>query len=401
MARQRSLRARLALLAVGLLVGILLAECSLRVAGVSYPLYYYPDDFLGARLRPRFAGWYRREGRAFFRVNRFGFRDREHAVAKPVNTVRVAVLGDSFAEALQVPLKDTFWSVLEQRLTESTDGPASRFEVLNFGVSGYGTAQQLQALRHHVWQFEPDIVLLAFFAGNDVRNNSKQLEPQQLRPFFHLDETGQLVLDQSFLEHTDYIKSRSLAVRLKIGLINASRLLQLANQWKSRPRLPDRDSPLAVESGLDQTGFGEPHEIVWRNAWDITDALIVQMHDEVRRRGAKFFVATVPSAIEVDPRPSQRQAVSQRLGEPDWEYAERRIQTLGAKHGFSVIALAGPMRQHAESGQVYLHGFTNTQLGTGHWNAAGHRLAGRLIYESVVHALRCQAAVDSDDVSDQ
>ena len=34
------------------------------------------------------------------------------------------------------------------------------FEVLSFGVSGYSTAQELLALRQHVWQFDPDIVLI-------------------------------------------------------------------------------------------------------------------------------------------------------------------------------------------------------------------------------------------------
>ena len=70
--------------------------------------------------------------------------------------------------------------------------------MINFGVSGYGTAQELLTLRHYVWDYSPDIVLMAFLPGNDVRNNSKELEPEKLRPFFRLRD-GELELDRSFL----------------------------------------------------------------------------------------------------------------------------------------------------------------------------------------------------------
>ena len=120
---------------------------------------------------------------------------------------------------------------------------AQNLEVLNFGISGHGTAQQLQMLRHYAGRFEPDVVLLAFFAGNDIRNNSRRLEPDPVRPFFQL-EAGQLVLDDSFLEHPDFLKANSPAVARKVACINASRLLQLANEWKNRP--PRRVFPKSV-----------------------------------------------------------------------------------------------------------------------------------------------------------
>ena len=50
--------------------------------------------------------------------------------------------GDSFAEALQVPMEDTFWAILEREIKECT-AVAGREPEVNFGVSGYGTAQEL------------------------------------------------------------------------------------------------------------------------------------------------------------------------------------------------------------------------------------------------------------------
>jgi len=155
----------------GGLISIVLCEIVLRMAGISWPSFYQPDPELGVSLIPGAEGWWTREGKAYVRINSAGLRDREHAQAKPVHTLRIAVLGDSFAEAMQVPMEEAFWSVLERDL-KGCPGLAGREpEVINFGVSWYGSAQELLMLRHRVWSYDPDIVLLAFSPGNDVRNN--------------------------------------------------------------------------------------------------------------------------------------------------------------------------------------------------------------------------------------
>src|SRR3989344_4363878 len=105
--------AYLGLLAIGTLFTTGLSELALRLGGLSYPIFYAPDELTGHRLRPNAQGWWRDEGEAFIRVNGEGLRDREHDKLKSADTVRIAVLGDSFAEALQVPMEQTFWSVLE------------------------------------------------------------------------------------------------------------------------------------------------------------------------------------------------------------------------------------------------------------------------------------------------
>src|SRR6266487_1909597 len=173
------------LLVLGSLVfALALGELFLRLIDFSYQNFYLPDDYTGTSLRPGVEGWSRSDGEAYIRINIDRLRDREHSKAKPLGTVRIAVLGYSFAEAAQVPLEATFWAHLERELTASHAFGQRRVEVLNFGVSGYGTAQELLTLRHRAWSYSPDIVLLAFFPGNDVRNNSKVLEPEKLRPFF-------------------------------------------------------------------------------------------------------------------------------------------------------------------------------------------------------------------------
>jgi hypothetical protein len=187
-----------ALVAGSLAISLLLAELVLRAIGFSYPVWWTYDDITGSKLFAGAEGWQRVEGEAFIRINRDGLRDREHSRTKPPNTVRLAILGDSMTEALNVPLESAFWSVLERELKSCKAFGNRDVEIVNFGVSGYGTAQQLLTFRHRVAAYSPDVTVLAFYAGNDVRNNSKELEPVKLRPFFNVHNDS-LVLDNSFL----------------------------------------------------------------------------------------------------------------------------------------------------------------------------------------------------------
>jgi len=382
MRSKKAIVARLLLVCGGLSVGLLATEVTLRILGTAYPLPYLPDVNVGSRLRPGFSAWFSKEGLAHVQINRAGFRDREHELEKPANTFRIAVLGDSFAEAVQVSLQDTFWSVLERRLAAAPQFAGKDVEVLNFGISGHGTAQQLQMLRHYALSYEPDIVLLAFFAGNDVRNNSPQLEPDDVRPFFLIDD-AQLKLDDSFLRHPDFIKANSGLTQIKVAAINASRVLQVVNEWKNRPAPPAKGASY-FEAGVDDRVFVEPVEPEWQSAWDVTDALIAEINQVARQHDARLVVATVTQAIQLHPDADVRSQFANDLGVPDLFYPERRIEALGKDHDFDVVALSRPMLDAATRDRKFFHGFEGNGLGTGHWNPAGHRLAAELIAEALL-----------------
>lgn len=387
--RSREWLVATALVLASLAASLALGEGALRLVGFSYPSFWVPDDVTGSRLRPGVEGWNRREGVAYIKINSRGLRDREHAVVKPQDVYRIAVLGDSYAEAMQVGLEETFWSLLPARLASCGFRPGQRIEAINFGVSGYGTAQQLLTLRHRVWDYSPDLVLVAFFPGNDVRNNSRTLEPEKMRPFFVLRD-GELVLDDSFLAEPHYRESKRLGAQR--AALQDLRTYQLLRKLRAGNLGLRHNAPIAValadgakavpaltEPGLDENVFREPADPVWQEAWIITEKLLVAMHEETRPRGARFVVAVLSSAGAVYPDAGLRQRYAQLLGIADLFYPEKRLERLGAQHGFEVLALAPEMQRHAETARRYLHGFPNGRLGFGHWNQAGHALAATLI----------------------
>jgi lysophospholipase L1-like esterase len=392
--------AKVLLVLCGLLAGCVVAEIALRVVGFTYPIFYTTDAARGVALRPNMQGWYRREGESYVRINSEGLRDREHSKTKPPNTLRIAVLGDSYAEALQVPQENAFWAVMERRLNECSELDGKQVEVINFGVSGYGTAQELITLRERVWQYSPDIILLALTTNNDITDNSRALKKTDEIPYY-VYRDNQLTLDASFRE-TPAFRLRDSALnklgrwlRDSLRVVQAVHLAQHALKTYLATRRAQKSTSQTVatqpgqtpalqpeELGIDNLIYRPPDSPVWNDAWRVTEGLIVQMRDEVRSKGAKFLVVTLSNGVQVHPDASVRQSFMRRLGVNDLFYPDLRIKALGEHEEFAVLNLAPALQAYAEQQHVFLHGF-GSNIGNGHWNQSGHQVAGEIIAQKL------------------
>ncbi|MDQ3819704.1 MAG: SGNH/GDSL hydrolase family protein [Acidobacteriota bacterium] len=394
---------KLLMVFAGIFVGCLIAEIGLRIIGYSYPIFYIPDDYRGYAPIPDVEGWFWIETKNYVKINSEGFRDREHTKEKPADTVRIAVLGDSFAEARQVPIDQTFWAVMEQKLQGCAPFAGKKVEVLNFGVGGYGTVEELLTLRQRVWDYSPDIVLLTVTIYNDITDNYRPLKRADELPYF-VYKNGQLVYDNSFRTSSKYRWHDSFLFRTWIWLHNHSRFLQLCHHaqfgirtwlqnWRAQRRAAQSadlqraaaqppqqrtSADLAQEMGIENMVYREPDSNDWNEAWHVTEGLITEMRDEVRQKGAKFMVVTFSSDIQVYPNKVVRENFMKPLGVSDLFYPNRRLQALAEREGIPFMDLAQPMQAYADQNKVILHGF-GKEIGNGHWNEAGHRLAGELI----------------------
>jgi len=378
---RRRLRKKLLLLSGTILVSFTLCESILRLAGISFPQLYTPDPHCASRLRPGVSGWWITEGRGFVQINADGLRDRQHAVRKPDGTLRIAILGDSFTEALQVDAQKAFWAVAERELRRGEQGSDQEIEFINFGVSGYGTAQELLMLRNYVWKYEPDVVLVAF-CHNDIQDNSRALSGNADRPYFTI-RNDELHLDSSFRESAGYRTALTEYEQTKANVVNCSYVLQLLKHSRTSWNLRHERSKVAARGiadiGSDFDVYRKPDTDSGHMAWNVTERLIMTVHSDVISHGARFGLLTVTTPLQVYPDPAVRN-VGKESGTPrDLLYSEKRLEALAAQHDFPVLTLAEPLQSHAESHEVFLHGFPNTQPGTGHWNETGHSVAGQYL----------------------
>jgi hypothetical protein len=119
------------------------------------------DAFRLRRLRPNLANvtdWKATETP----VNQFGYIGPNWSMIKPLNTRRVAVLGDSVPEGYGVNMDQGFIYLLADRLNamSASQGGSQRFEFLNFSVSGYELTQMMDVALRDSPQFHPDVYLV-------------------------------------------------------------------------------------------------------------------------------------------------------------------------------------------------------------------------------------------------
>jgi lysophospholipase L1-like esterase len=330
------------LLAIGLLlVG---SELAVRRANPRYLERISLDDLAYLHTYSPVYGW---TPRPSFRytlagsettINRLGYRGREVAGARTPGRARIVMLGDSITFGYGVRDGETFSAVME------TLDP--RLEVVNLGVQGYGTDQELLKLEREGFAYAPDVVVLNVCLANDLLDNASSrsiYDGVYPKPYFRLED-GRLV---EVAGHVGLSPLRRLALLLsqRSALFNA--LLDLTRVDRAR-----------YQRELAGRAEGEPAE----PAFTVTFALVRRMDAVTRARGAGFVALLYPSLRDFI-RPSRR--ATRFLEAPEL----RGVKVIDLLPRFQVAGFtADTFPRYSLDGNLHL-------------TAEGHRLAARLILE--------------------
>jgi hypothetical protein len=171
-------RAALRITAVALgwtFVGLLLAEWSLRHFApqeLRTPMFQL-DRYVGDTLLPNTIARHRSaDFDVTYHINAAGYRGTLYPIAKPPGTFRVVTLGDSFCFGHGVEDNQTFSYLLERELRARMHRDV---QVINLGVMGYGTEQELIRFERQGLAYHPDAVVLAFFSNDPDDDRNSQL----------------------------------------------------------------------------------------------------------------------------------------------------------------------------------------------------------------------------------
>ncbi len=122
----------------------------------------------GARFRIVYAsnprGYFDADGGIAVEINAFGMRGPEVTRDKPAGTFRILGIGDSFTFGAGVREGDTYLRKLEGALNRRAG--AAGYQVLNAGVEGYNTSDELAYLEHRWLDFQPDLILIGFYLND-------------------------------------------------------------------------------------------------------------------------------------------------------------------------------------------------------------------------------------------
>jgi lysophospholipase L1-like esterase len=282
----------------------------------------YTPDYLSLRdapLRWRFSPG---GGR-----NSLGLRNRELAAKRP-STLRMLVIGDSLVWSGETSSGPLYTEVLEERLNTRSLTNGNSFEVINAGIPGYTTYQELEFLKIYGLDMDPDIVILGF-VFNDVyykylhKPTKEKLLGREPAAHLHHFDTGSfpgILFARSHLAHQ----------LVGIGEIFWKRIVGRAVfpfEWRG-------DFYLA-----------------WRDySWNHTRRLLGEMHALLRDRGVSLVVLVFPISDQVNHE-------YRKVDEAFVLYPQRKIHEICEDYGIPMLDLTGTI--YREGGVTlyrdYLH----------------------------------------------
>jgi hypothetical protein len=367
----RGLLAHLALLLAALVVSFLLAEAGVRLLTPYSPSLLVADPVVGKRFLPGFAARIHVPEcgcEVDVRFDREGLRGPDRPYAKPPGVKRVAVVGDSMVAAVATAEEKTLAGRLERLLAASR--PAAKWEVMNAGVSSSSTGSELALYRAVLERYAPDVLVLVFWVGNDLADNSFELT-RAPRLYFDLDASGRLVQLPFAFEPSPIAGWLDRWSRFYV--------------WQKAAFRQLRGSVHAATRGLEPVDlvFAEPEPEPVAHAWAITAALLRAFREETAARGTALVLVAAPSAVQVyDDLWSELEG---RAGLEDTrisrEHPEARLARIAGHEGIPFLALLPAFRGAAPGRASTLPHEQLYYEGRFHWNDAGNALAARTVHE--------------------
>lgn len=364
MTRGRKILFTAILLGVSLAVAGIAAEVAIRVIAPQ-PTGITHQDRYGLALHypgiTRYLPLYGHE----VSFNSVGMRDVEHTLVKPPGTFRILVTGDSFMEAQQVPFEASLPSLLQQGL----QGKAARkIEVINAGVSGWGTDDALRYLTEYGLAYQPDLVLVTMTLHNDISDNMRQT-------WHRLDGDSLITLNPVPMSWWQFKK-----VQVKAWLSTRFQLYQL---WRrARHGREIRQGGRQLASHVDQL-FTTPTPPRIAKGVELTELLLREMKQKAEASGAKMAIVLLPLKYQLSD--SLWADYRKTAAVPADSLDRNRPQSI-LRPGLDSLAvpvidlLPALQRWSADSaGSLYVEW-------DGHWNETGHRQATNAVIDGLLQA---------------
>lgn len=357
---------RLLIVSLGLGLTLVISEILLRFVLPGSPLKVYNIDMRGVNqiskipglvyeLKPEAERILRMgDHAATYRINSAGMRDYEYPLVKGNGFSRIVCLGDSVTFGAGVELNQTYSKVLEKLLNAKNYG--IRYEVLNFGVSGYNTAQEAVVLKRKALQYRPDLVLVGFNLndGNPTANLDEVLEGRGKK------DTGRVPLPfKAWLQDNSYLYG--------VVALGGEQLLLRLGVWK-------RDRMYGLTAELFET-MTEPRQET--ESWRRVEEGLRQIVDMSGRSGARVVLAVFPLQVQIDYDP--RRPPMGNLTLTDLRRPQERLRRFAKENGIVYVDLLPPINsQRTRERPLFVNDVTS------HPDALGHKIVAEEILRILV-----------------
>lgn len=369
----KSTKKNLLALTLGLLAALLLMEVLLSFFPNKFTDYnstysYEPHALMGEMPVPNQNALYK--GECFEtapRSNSLGFRDNEWIKDEKF---KIGILGDSFMQALHAPEGTYLAAMLEKILG---------VQVLNAGVSGNGILHEYILYKEYIKEYNPKLVVLFFYTGNDLRDSSKALS-QKFNP------SVASVKPRAYIKDGDVKISAPRGDSLKYRVRNLiKRHCKSCMALYMLYLLPRYDYTMGMP--LDYQVYLSPENTLWSEAWEITEHFLVLMKEEVELSGGEFVMVTIPDYMRVSDIWEDEFKRETGLSEVPEGFDPfnplNRLRIIVDRNNIRFLELESRFNQYKDSFGLRPPYFSFRC--DGHWNPLGHFLAANVLTEYLLN----------------
>jgi hypothetical protein len=234
--------------------------------------------------------------------NQFGYRGTAHDYPRN-DKRRLVFLGDSFVWGFGVENREIFTSLIETKSNR-------QLEVVNLGVPGYGTDQELLLWKTKGYKWKPDEVVLMVYYFNDLFDILSGRRYGYDKPYFSLDSNGELQLHE-LPEQLDGLRSQQQEVKVKHDRRNRilkqltevssvfNRLLHLSlRNDKFRAVLEEHQWIPVREIGGNGPFFSQPERKI-RDAQELLFEQFAELNADVAKHDGRLTVVFIPAMEQV------------------------------------------------------------------------------------------------------
>lgn len=315
-------------------------------------------------------------------TNSWGFHASEFNIEKKSNELRIVVLGDSYVEALQIPLDKTFSMILEKYLNQSKL-TNKKIVVYPIGISGNGTYLNYLYYLNYARKLKPDIVILAFLFGNDLRDDSDELSKIYLKqtsdfaikikPQPKFDSEGNLIISLPQIKSS----SNKIILEFKNVLKKSKAIVFLYNQFvQMKNNYFIKKSEKKEELGfipIDNQVALKNYPEYWENAWLLEKKLLQIFKETVEKDGAKFILISLTEHWRVDKNALRNYSWYNQL---DLDKPEKMLSEIAKDLEITYFPLLPYFRMKFEKDKTM-----EVFECDGHWNEIGHRWAAEVLFQ--------------------
>jgi hypothetical protein len=348
-----------------------------RAEGDRRVVTFVEDAAAAYRLKPRSTVVYPGEwGTTRFDLNETGFRGVDVPVTKEQGEFRVAIVGDSFVAAFEIPrFEDTLGPRLERALGDGGIAGAGRTRALMFGTPGDGTDNELRRYTSLVRRWRADVVLVVFYVDNDFLDNYLGVDrfvPAAGHARLEYSEHGRRKLAAFGADFTAVPRSVQLQ-----WLFSVNSTLYGAAAKRVSPSLY---VPKRLEAHVAPSWWLRSYTPQQTEAVRITADLLRAFQREVAADGGQLVLAAVPGHDQLRPGELMR-AMGLGADRLDPERPQATLRAIAAREGIAFVDLLPAFRDADAAGRRVF--WTSDP----HWNEHGIDVAARVVARAIREAV--------------